>query len=133
MKRNYKLSKRSLRNLEGVSSELVSVVKLAITETDIDFVVIEGLRSPERQKELFEAGFSQTLNSKHLTGKAVDLAPWVNNTIDWGDRESFKKVRDAVFLSAEKLNVKLLWGGDWGKYTEKENPFFDAPHFEILE
>ena len=78
----YKLGKRSLSRLEGVNNGLVSVVKEAISVTQQDFSVIEGLRSIERQRDLVQRGASQTMKSKHLTGHAVDLAAYVHG-IRW--------------------------------------------------
>ena len=67
----YKLSNRSLDRLSGVDDRLVEVVKAAIQETEVDFGVIQGLRTLEEQKKLFESGASQTMKSKHLDGLAV--------------------------------------------------------------
>ena len=72
----YVLGKRSLSNLKGIHPDLVSVVKRAIDITDQDFTVIEGLRDIDRQRELFKSGASTTMNSRHLTGHAVDIAPY---------------------------------------------------------
>ena len=71
----YKLSQRSLQNLSGVHPDLVAVVKRAIEITEQDFSVIEGIRSIDRQRELVKSGASQPMNSRHLTGHAVDIAP----------------------------------------------------------
>ena len=64
----FKLSKRSINNLQGIKQPLVNIVTRAIQLTEIDFVVIEGLRTAKRQQELVNQGASQTMNSKHLTG-----------------------------------------------------------------
>jgi len=79
----YALSQRSLRRLKGVHPDLVRVVKQAILLTPVDFTVLEGLRSETRQKALFDAGASSTMNSRHLTGHAVDLGAWVDRQVDW--------------------------------------------------
>ena len=72
----YFLGKRSTDNLKGVHPDLVKVVQRAISITKQDFAVIEGLRSKERQEQLVKEGKSQTTNSRHLTGHAVDIVPW---------------------------------------------------------
>lgn len=116
----YKLGNRSMQRLSGVHPDLVSVVKLAISKSKVDFTVLEGIRSPVRQKELYKAGKSTTLNSRHITGHAVDLAPW---PISW-EWEDFYPIADAMKDAAEELEVSLEWGGDWKSFT-------DGPHFQL--
>jgi len=117
------LNKKSLDRLSGVHPDLVAVVKLAIELSDIDFQVIEGVRSKARQEQLFKAGASQTLNSRHLTGHAVDLAALVNDSIRW-DWPLYFKIADAIKKAATQLKIKIVWGGDW-------KTFKDGPHFEL--
>jgi len=118
---SYKLGTRSLQNLSGVHPDLVAVVKLAITTTEQDFTVIEGIRSVNRQRELFKAGKSTTMNSRHITGHAVDMVPW---PVDWNDLKRFEVVSEAMKAAAEELDIPIVWGGDW-------KSFYDAPHFEL--
>jgi len=117
------LNKKSLDRLSGVHPDLVAVVKLAIELSDIDFQVIEGVRSKARQEQLFKAGASQTLNSRHLTGHAVDLAALINDSIRW-DWPLYFKIADAMKKAATQLKIKIVWGGDW-------RTFKDGPHFEL--
>ncbi|ECF7068848.1 M15 family peptidase [Salmonella enterica subsp. enterica] len=118
------LSNRSEQALCGVHPELINVVRRAFILSSTDFIVIEGLRSQARQRELMQAGASRTFNSRHLTGHAVDLAPWVNGTIPWQDWHAFSSVASAMKSAARELNVSLVWGGDW-------KSFRDGPHFEL--
>jgi len=118
---SYKLGTRSLQNLSGVHPDLVAVVKLAITVTEQDFTVIEGVRNINRQRELVKAGKSTTMNSRHITGHAVDMVPW---PVDWNDLERFEVVAEAMKTAAEELDIPIVWGGDW-------KSFYDAPHFEL--
>ena len=118
----YKLSQRSLNNLNGVHPDLIAVVKRAIEITSVDFAVIEGVRTIERQKELFSRGASKTMRSRHLTGHAVDLAAWVGG-IRW-DWPLYYKIAEAMKTAARELNVSLEWGGDW-------KTFKDGPHFQL--
>ena len=119
----FKLSQRSRKRLEGVHSDLVAVVELAIIMTPVDFTVIEGRRTPERQRQLYKAGATKTLNSRHLTGHAVDLAPKVNGQVRW-DWPLFYKLAPAVKLAASSLKIPIEWGGDW-------KTFKDGPHFQL--
>lgn len=75
---SFRLSQRSLRNLEGVHPRLVALVREAVALSPVDFMITEGLRTPERQVSLVRAGASRTLNSRHLTGHAVDVAALVD-------------------------------------------------------
>ena len=118
---SYKLGTRSLQNLSGVHPDLVAVVKLAISITEQDFTVIEGIRNINRQRELYKAGKSTTMNSRHITGHAVDMVPW---PVDWNDLERFEVMADAMKQAAEELDIPIVWGGDW-------KSFYDAPHFEL--
>ncbi len=117
----YNLGKRSLQSLSGVHPDMVAVVKLAITITEQDFTVIEGIRNINRQRELYKAGKSTTMNSRHITGHAVDMVPW---PVDWNDLERFEVMSEAMKTAAEELDIPIVWGGDW-------KSFYDAPHFEL--
>ena len=117
----YKLGTRSLQSLSGVHPDLVAVVKLAITITEQDFTVIEGIRNINRQRELVKKGASTTMNSRHITGHAVDMVPW---PVDWNDLERFEIMSEAMKAAAEELEIPIVWGGDW-------KSFYDAPHFEL--
>ena len=119
----YKLGPRSQTRLKGVHPDLVKVVERAIEITTVDFTVLEGVRTPERQKVLFEAEASTTLNSRHITGHAVDLGAWVDNQVDWS-WPLYHKISAAMKEAAKELNVAIVWGGDW-------RTFKDGPHFEL--
>lgn len=118
---SYKLGTRSMQSLSGVHPDMVAVVKKAIEITGVDFTVIEGIRNINRQRELFKAGKSTTMNSRHITGHAVDMVPW---PVDWEDLERFEVMSEAMKAAAEELEIPIVWGGDW-------KSFYDAPHFEL--
>ena len=118
------LSRRSMKNLEGVHPDLVRVVKRAIEITPVDFMVTEGLRTVERQKELIAKGASRTMNSRHLTGHAVDLAAWVDGKVSWF-WEHYEKIALAMLESAKKEGVRIEWGGNWSSFK-------DGPHFQLI-
>lgn len=116
----YTLGNKSRSKLQGVHPDLVAVVERAIQFTEQDFTVLEGLRSIDRQKELVATGKSKTMNSRHLTGHAVDLAPW---PISW-DWEKFYPIADAMKDAAKELDITIEWGGDWKSFP-------DGPHFQL--
>lgn len=128
----FVLGSASLANLDGVHPDLRKVVKRAIEITMVDFKVIEGVRTLARQKELKAQGASQTLDSRHLTGHAVDCAPLVNGTIPWNDKSKFKAVSDAMFAAAKEYGIHIRWGGDWNENGRSDDErFYDGPHFEL--
>jgi peptidoglycan L-alanyl-D-glutamate endopeptidase CwlK len=118
----FVFSKRSEDNLKDVHPDLVRVVRHALTITPIDFVVIEGLRTVARQKALYEKGATWTMNSRHLTGHAVDLAAWVDGTIRW-DWPLYEKIAFTMKTAALKEDVTIVCGVDW--------KVKDGPHFEL--
>lgn len=143
------LSKKSLSRLEGVHDDLVRVVKRAIEFTQIDFTVLEGVRSKARQAQLVASGASKTMDSRHLTGHAVDLAAYVAGSPRW-DWPLYHKLAEAVQQAAIELGTPVVWGGVWDKLlndlgdTEDEvaqyvvrrkalgkKAFIDGPHFEL--
>lgn len=119
----FTLSQRSLDNLKGVHPDLVKVVKRAIQITEVDFVVIEGLRTVQRQRELVAKGASTTMNSRHLDGHAFDAVPFVNGAISW-DWPLYFKLAKAFKQAAKELGVSIEWGGDWKKFK-------DGPHWQL--
>ena len=117
------LNEKSMRKLEGVNPLLVSVIGAAAVSCPIEFHITEGVRSYSRQKMLFEAGKSQTMNSKHLTGDAVDIAVFINGVVNW-DFSNYAKVAKFVKEAAQQLGAVIKWGGDF-------ETFKDGPHFQL--
>lgn len=119
----FKLGKRSLSNLEGVHPDLVKVVNRAIELTQVDFTVIEGLRTKERQAQLLKEKKTTTSNSRHLTGHAVDLAAWVDGTVSW-NWDHYYIIEKAMKQAASELKIPIEWGGEWKSFP-------DAPHWQL--
>ncbi len=146
----FKLGEKSMAELEGVHDDLVAVVKTAIGLTVQDFAVHDGIRTLKEQQELVNRGASQTLKSRHITGHAVDLVPYVNGKLRW-EWEPIYKIADAVRTAAEKKGIPIRWGGCWDRIlTGTDDPpddlvadyatrrrkagkkaFLDGPHFEL--
>jgi len=148
---SYNLSQRSLDKLAGVDDRLVKVVNRAIELTKVDFGVTEGLRTIERQTQLVAAGKSQTMASKHIGGKAVDLVAYLDGEVCW-ELNMYDDIADAMKQAAIELNVPIKWGCAWivedirlwrgtmedammhyidTRRKENKRPFLDGPHFEI--
>ena len=136
----------------GVEPELKEVVYEAIKVTKIDFGVIEGLRTEEKQKQLVESGASQTMKSKHLEGRAVDLMAYIDGRGSW-ELNVYDEIADAMKEAAIKVDVAVRWGAAWTvtdirewegtmedamnsyidtRRSEGRRPFIDAPHFELM-
>lgn len=136
----FALSKTSLKRLEGVDNHLIAVVQRAIQISKVDFTVTEGLRTKQRQAELYAQGRTKpgrvvtgTMNSKHITGHAVDLCPYHDGELKWGNIDLFDQVGLAMFRAASEIGVKIRWGADWdrdGNLREKGET--DSPHFELV-
>ena len=149
---HFHLGSKSLANLEGVHDDLKKVVIAAIGLSAQDFTVFEGLRSLDKQRENVAKGVSKTMNSRHLTGHAVDLVPWIDGKPKW-EWEPIYVIAKAVRQAAIELNVPIRWGGAWDvrlndlsddleaevkAYTarkKEEQPghkvFLDGPHMEL--
>jgi len=115
---------RSKRNLQGVHSDLIRVMDLARSRSPIRFTVIEGLRSVDRQRQLVAQGASKTMNSRHITGHAVDIVPHRPDGTMAFDWPLYHKVAPIIKDAARELGIAITWGGDWVSFK-------DGPHFEL--
>lgn len=128
---------KKAERLAGVNPDLVKVVRGAANRLPFDLLVVEGLRTKERQAQYVKVGASRTMNSYHLTGHAVDLAPWLLfEDVDGDGKDDdgltglrwdwplFHVIAKAMKEEAKLLGVPLTWGGDW-------KSFKDGPHFQI--
>ena len=118
---SFKFGAKSEANLVGVHPDLVRVVRLALTITDIDFSVHEGVRTLERQKKLVASGASRTLDSYHLTGDAVDLGPYVDGELRW-EHPLCNQVAQAMHEACTRLHERLVWGRVWDMELEELDP-----------
>lgn len=133
------LSTKSESKLLGVKPQLVEVVRLAASNSPFPILCIEGVRTKERQAALYAQGrtapgnkVTWTLESKHLTGDAVDLVPLIDGAIPWNDLMSFIVIGDLMNDAAKELGVSIRWGLDWdGDGITQKKGETDAPHFEL--
>lgn len=155
-KTKYKLSDASSTKLKTVKPDLQKVVKRAITITPFDFSVGEGKRSIARQRQLVASGASQTMQSKHLTGDAVDLFAYIGGGVSWDVEKYYVHIATAMAKAAKIEGVAIKWGAAWtegdirqyaddpdagnvimNRYAAKRRaqgrkPFIDAVHFELI-
>jgi len=138
----YQLGNKSRETLKGVHPDLVRVIEKAISISKQDFTVLEGVRTKQRQQELYAQGRSKpgaivtwTLNSRHFIqrdgwGHAVDLVPW---PVDWNTLSKFDAVADAMFRASKELGTPIRWGADWDRDgNPRERGETDSPHFELV-
>jgi len=147
----FRFGARSLGNLEGVKRELRLVCNRALELTYLDFGIIEGIRSEERQRHLVSAGKSQTMNSKHLTGDAIDFMPY------WKGKPQtawpyYYSPANAFLQASKDLSIQISWGGAFGmdmwsfrnvhdaqeaylilRAKRSGLPFLDGPHIELTD
>jgi peptidoglycan L-alanyl-D-glutamate endopeptidase CwlK len=146
----FELGEASRRELRGVHAQLVATVERAIVLTVQDFAVHDGIRTLAEQKRLVLSGASETLDSRHITGHAVDLVPYVNGKLRW-EWSPIYRIADAMRIAANELGTPLRWGGAWdidfGASTDSpedlvadyvsrrrslgKRAFIDGPHFEL--
>lgn len=144
----YKFSLRSRWNLMGVHPDLARLAHAALAGSAVDFGVTEGLRSKARQVELFQAGASRTLNSRHLTGHAIDVVAYVGGAVRW-EFDLYRRIAEAFARAGDDLEVPIEWGGCWsridgatdlarlvGDYVgycrgRGRRPLVDGPHFQL--
>jgi len=133
------LGPRSIARLQDVHPDLVRVVRRAAALSSLDFTVLEGWRGLPRQKQLLAQGATRTLNSRHLTGHAVDLAPMIGGTVSW-DWSLYLKLAEIMRAASTHENVPIRWGGTWKLLSAIQGPitakvlsrsFPDGPHFEL--
>ncbi|HBL4964254.1 TPA: M15 family metallopeptidase [Escherichia coli] len=122
---NFKFSQRSENNLKGVNPDLVKIVRRALQLSPVDFGITEGLRTIERQRQLVAAGKSQTMNSRHISGHAVDVFAYPTSAGSW-EWKYYEQIATAFKQAAKELNIPVEWGGDWK--TLKDGPHFQLPH-----
>ena len=119
----YRFGARSLSNLMGVHQDLVNVMHRSIESAPYDFTIIEGVRSPTRQQKLVDEGKSKTLNSRHITGHAIDLAIIKDGKAVW-DIQPYQELSLHIKAIAKGMSIPIVWGGDWAT-------FVDAVHYEL--
>ena len=114
---------RSRLALRGIHPDLRKLADLAIKYSEVDFRITEGLRTSKRQQELFNLGATRTLNSRHLTGHAVDVVALVGGKVSY-NYDLYKKINAAFDKASKELKIPYRWGGTFKKLV-------DGPHFEL--
>lgn len=127
------------QRLDGVNESLATIVRRAIKAVPFDVIVVEGLRTKARQVDLYAQGRTKpgkvvtwTLDSKHIQGRAVDLAPMLGDAIDWSDPKKFDAINNAMQAAAREAKANVRWGADWDQDgNPRERGETDSPHWEL--
>jgi peptidoglycan LD-endopeptidase CwlK len=144
----FKFSRKSFTILMGVHTDLRRVMALGLKCSPVDFAIIHGLRTEAEEAAYVAEGKSQTMNSRHLTGHAVDVEAVMHGIGSWQDT-LYPKIGDAVRQASIELGIPVTWGGCWkpldqitecaaalAEYVSHrkaagETPFMDLGHFEL--
>ena len=148
----FLLSQKSLDKLKPpVHKDLAAVVKRGLHKSAVAYEVTEALRSVKRQSDLLASGATWTMDSRHLTGHAVDLVAMVSGNVRW-DWPLYYDIARAMRIASLELCVPLTWGGVWDTPLDKltddleaevsgyamrmkrkgKRAKADGPHFELL-
>ena len=125
--------------MAGVDSRLQHVAQLALLYSvkrggpDLTIPTFGGLRTEREQRWLVDNHKSATMNSHHLTGKALDVIPYSKTKREFIylqpkaiQEQMFHHVAAAMFGAASELGIRIGWGGNFrGRW--------DRPHFFLLE
>lgn len=126
----YQFSRQSIERLKEVHPVLVAICWRALSLSEYDFGISQGKRTRAEQARMVEQGKSQTMDSKHLTGHAIDFAVY-DPELTW-DFDKYREVAHAFYTAAAEYDVTIRWGGDWDSdgYSH-DHSLVDGPHIEI--
>jgi peptidoglycan L-alanyl-D-glutamate endopeptidase CwlK len=134
------LGPASMANLVTCDEKIQVICKEAIHV--MDFSILEGFRTTDKQEEYFKQGKSKldgvTVKSKHQSrpSRAVDIMPYpaiLGGVNVWEDTRRFYMLAGVMMAVSHSLSILLRWGGDWDSdqnFTEQS--FNDLPHFELM-
>lgn len=135
----FRFSKKSLAQLDTVDPRLKALAIQVLSVSPIDFTIVQGRRTVAQSAQNIKNGtsfLSDPSKSKHVTGEAIDFAPYVNGKLDWDDREKFWTIAKLFKQEAEKMGIKVRLGADWngnGSYKDEvTRGVFDGGHIELV-
>ncbi len=135
----FRFSKKSLAQLDTVDPRLKALAIQVLSVSPLDFTIVQGRRTVAQSAENIKNGtsfLSDPSKSKHVTGEAIDFAPYINGGIDWNNRENFWTIAKLFKQEAEKMGIKVRLGADWnnsGSYKDEvQRGTFDGGHVELV-
>lgn len=136
----FQFSKQSRDRLIGVDEYMIEIMRVALERSPIDFGIPldGGLRTVERQKELYAQGRTKPgkiitktdgvkNKSNHQSGKAVDIYAWVDGKPSWESKYMYI-IAGVVLSTAKEMGMEVIWGGTFGSKTWDG---WDKAHFEL--
>jgi len=112
MDNNWKFGGRSEQRLDGIKPDIAAVTRRALELSSLDFGVTCGLRSQHEQNQLVATGKSQTKNSRHLTGDAVDVVAYHGGSVSW-EMDDYVTIAEAFLKASKELDIDIEWGAAW--------------------
>ena len=131
----FTFGKGSLANLEGTQDITQKLCKKALKYSTVDFSVIDGFRTQQEQRAMYDKGASELdgtdLISDHQLGLAVDVTPYVKGMDPWAvDKDEVKlaymEMYRAFMRASMKLGVHLEFGFGYNIAGGR-----DFPHISI--
>ena len=124
---------RSKKALDSAHPKLRQLFEEVVKSQDC--AILCGFRNEEDQEKAFLQGFSKVHypNSKHNSypSMAVDVVPW---PLDWKEERRFYRLSGYVQSVADRLGIKIRWGGDFNQDGNLRNDsFVDLPHYELVD
>lgn len=117
-------------NLQRVFNEVIK---------NYDCTILVGYRTPEEQANCYKTGKSKLKYGHHnnFPATAVDVSPWPISkewgAKDWKERAKFYYFAGFVKATAQSMDIKLRWGGDWNDNKDfSDQTFDDLVHFELV-
>lgn len=121
-------SKASLARLDKVHpdlSRLMLTARQQVTRFNgFTFEITKGMRTLAEQKELLALKATKTLNSRHLTGHAVDVVVKIRNTVKWDWPLYVRLAEELILPLSKEMDIPVTWGGVWPTLR-------DGPHYEL--
>lgn len=118
---------RALDDLSPRMRPLVDRFLAKLMEARIPVMVVDTLRTPEEQAANVAKGVSWTRNSKHLTGDAIDVAPYAIYDLNGPDKAQWDET-DPIWNRIGQIGQAC--GLKWG--VVKNGQRFDLGHFEFV-
>jgi hypothetical protein len=112
----------------GVNADLMRVYNRAAAiaqQQGYTIHIRQGVRTKAEQIRYVANGASRTLNSRHLTGDALDLeVKYAGKSTDQQDWYWVRRINTAMQQASAETGVPIEWGGNW-------KTFKDGFHFQL--
>lgn len=125
----FVLGTNSRKNLKGVDAIIYKIVTRGLEISKYDFGIPGdgGIRTAQRQNELFKQGVTQLdgykKESYHQSGRAFDVFGYVDGKANY-EHIVMTHIAAALLQAASEFGVALEWGGFW-------TSFVDMPHYQL--